>query len=224
MQHPSDSTEPYPIPSNATTELSDAEREQLKQILQTRSLDAKHLAYCLADAKSLPNLKTHATQCVVAQLPNKAKSAPGDVSVCGAKKVLIEELRQFTMPNGNREIRCASVAVLEMTDSPVHVHASTLEHYIVLSGQGKLILGAGADEQVVDVQQGSVVLIPPGQPHGIVSNDSKVPIRALLTFTPGLASKDEPEFRDEKVVYTRASDRAARNSWEVWKLNSVHRS
>jgi hypothetical protein len=26
-------------------------------------------------------------------------------------------------------------------------------------------------------------------------------------FTPGLAPKEEPEFRDEEVVYLRASDR-----------------
>ena len=121
--------------------------------------------------------------------------------------MLIEELRQFTTPDGNREIRCASVAVLEMTDSPVHVHASTQEHYIVLSGNGKLILGSGADERVVDVKQGSVILIPPGQPHGITSNDSKIPVRAMLTFTPGLAPKNEPEFRDEKIIHARASDR-----------------
>jgi mannose-6-phosphate isomerase-like protein (cupin superfamily) len=87
------------------------------------------------------------------------------------------------------------------------VHANTIEHYIVLSGTGKFILGAGADERIVDVQHGTVVTLPPGQPHGIVSDDPSVPIRALLIFTPGLAPKEEPEFRDEEVIYLRASDR-----------------
>lgn len=188
--------------SSKPTELSDAERERLKQSLQARSLDAKHLGF-LSDGG-----ETATRQCVVAQIPDKANAEPGDVSVCGAKTMLIEELRQFaTTDGGTKEVRCASVAVLEMTDSPVHMHASTMEHYIVLSGNGKFILGAGADERVVDVQQGSVILIPPGQAHGIVSADPEIPIRAMLTFTPGLAPKDEPEFRDEEVVHTRASNR-----------------
>ena len=191
-----------PTESSKPTELSDAEREQLKQSLQARSLESKHLGY-LADGAG-----TATKQCVVAQLPDKADAVFGQVSVCGAKTMLIEQLCQFsTLDGGTRDVRCASVAVLEMTDSPVHVHASTLEHYVVLSGNGKLILGAGADERVVDVQQGSVILIPPGQPHGIVSCDPKIPIRAMLTFTPGLAPKEEPEFRDEEVVHMRASDR-----------------
>ena len=122
--------------------------------------------------------------------------------------MLIEELRQFESEQGqSREVRCAAAAVLEMTDSPVHVHASTLEYYIVLSGSGKFILGAGPNERIVNVQQGSVVLLPPGQPHGIVSDDPNVPVRALLTFTPGIAPKEELEFRDEKVIHSRASDR-----------------
>ncbi len=194
MNHSSESSKP--------TELSDGEREQLQQLLQARSLESKNLGYLLDDAE------TPTQQCVVAQLPNKADAVPGQVSVCGAKTMLIEQICQFaTAEGGTKDVRCASVAVLEMTDSPVHVHASTLEHYVVLSGNGKLILGAGADERVVDVHQGSVILIPPGQPHGIVSCDPKIPIRAMLTFTPGLAPKDEPEFRDEKVVHMRASDR-----------------
>ena len=132
----------------------------------------------------------------------------GEVSVCGAKTILIQELRQFETANGKtKDVQCATAAVLEMTDSPVHVHASTLEYYIVLSGQGKFILGSDENERIVDVQQGSVVLLTPGQPHGILSDDPDVPIRALLTFTPGLAPKDEPEFRDEKVIHARTSDR-----------------
>ena len=183
-------------PSN---ELSDAEREQLKRTLRAQAIDAKHLGYLLAGSNS------PTTECLVA---NMAGVSTSEVSVCGAKTILIEELRKFETANDKtKDIQCAAAAVLEMTDSPVHVHASTLEYYIVLSGQGKFILGSGDSERIVDVQQGSVVLLPPGQPHGIVSDDPNVPIRALLTFTPGLASKDEPEFRDEKVIHARTSDR-----------------
>ena len=38
-------------------------------------------------------------------------------------------------------------------------------------------------------------------------HDPKFPIRAMLTFTPGLAPAEEPEFRDEEVVHMRASER-----------------
>jgi mannose-6-phosphate isomerase-like protein (cupin superfamily) len=187
------------VSEDQQTELSDAEREELKRTLQARTIEAKHLGYLLAGT-DIPS-----PQCVVADMVG---AAIGDVSVCGAKTMLVEELRQFKTQTGTtKEVRCASAAVLEMTDSPVHVHASTIEHYIVLAGKGKFILGAGADERIVDVQSGSVVLIPPGQPHGIVSDDPSMPIRALLTFTPGLAPKEEPEFRDEEVIFLRASDR-----------------
>lgn len=180
-------------------ELSDAEREELKRTLQTQTIDAKHLGYLLANSNS------PTTECLVANMAGVSK---GEVSVCGAKTILIEELRQFETADGKtKDIQCAAAAVLEMTDSPVHVHASTLEYYIVLSGQGKFILGSGENESIIDVQQGSVILLPPGQPHGIVSDDPDLPIRALLTFTPGLAPKDEPEFRDEKVIHARTSDR-----------------
>ena len=180
-------------------ELSDSQREALKQTMQTRVSDAKHLGYFLAGTDTPTEL------CLVAEM---LEVATGEVSVCGAKTVLIEELRQFESEQGqSREVRCAAAAVLEMTDSPVHVHASTLEYYIVLSGSGKFILGAGPNERIVNVQQGSVVLLPPGQPHGIVSDDTNVPVRALLTFTPGIAPKEEREFRDEKVIHSRASDR-----------------
>lgn len=184
---------------NKPTELSDNEREQLKQSLQAQSIDAKHLGYVLANDDS------PTSQSVVA---NMSGAATGEVSVCGAKNILIEELREFKNSDGSHiAVRCATAAVLEMTDSPIHFHASTLEHYIVLSGQGKFILGAGDEERIVEVQEGSVVLLPPGQPHGIVSDNPDVPIRALLTFTPSLAPKEHPEFRDEEIVHQRASDR-----------------
>ncbi len=94
-----------------------------------------------------------------------------------------------------------------MTDAPVHVHACTLEYYIVLEGRGKMILGAEPNEKIVNVQKGSVILLLPGEPHGIVSDDPQIPIKALLTFSPGLASKDQTEFRDEKILYPRTSAR-----------------
>ena len=107
-----------------STELSDAQREELQRTLRMRSLAAKHLGYLLADNG------TATEKCLVANM--KGVSA-GDVSVCGAKTILFEELRQFkSLAGETKEVPCATVAVLEMSDSPVHVHASTLEYYICL--------------------------------------------------------------------------------------------
>ena len=181
------------------TELSDNEREQLAPIMQARKLDGEHRGYLLAGA-------TEATpQCIVA---NTVQATSGDVSVCGAKSVLIEELRRFKATNGDyKEITCVVAAVLEITDSPIHFHAETLEYYSILSGSGKMILGTGDQERVVNVQTGSLALLAPGQPHGIVSDDPNTPVRAILTFTPGLAPKDHPDFRDEQIVHNRTSKR-----------------
>lgn len=182
-----------------TTELSNQEREQLAKSLAARSPKAINVGYSLFDAAEV------SSECVVASFDDPSL---GEVSVCGAKNVLVEQTRRFDLPDGETQlIRCASVAVLEMTDSPIHVHQSTLEHYMVLSGVGQFVLGQGQQERVVEVQPGSVVLIPPGQPHGIVSSDPTVPIKALLTFTPGLASKDQPNFRDEEIIHLRTSER-----------------
>lgn len=181
------------------SELSDTERVKLQETLSAGASDqAEHIGYHLTDPNKL------GSQCLVASM----NACAGDVSVCGAKSVLIKELREFkTANNASKPIQCAAVAVLEITDSPVHVHEYTLEHYIILSGRGKLIIGADGEEQVVDVQEGSVALLPPGQPHGLVSDDSNIPVRALLTFTPGMVPKEEPEFRDEKIIHLRTSER-----------------
>lgn len=181
------------------TELTDAERESLGQAMHARRLVAERIGYALRGDERVTD------ECLVAEVPG---SPAGEVSVCGAKDFLIDEVRRFTSEDGETvEVRCASTAVLEMTDSPVHVHAATTEYYLVLGGRGRMILGEGATERVVEIQQGSVILLTPGQPHGVVSDDPAVPVKALLTFTPGLAPKESPEYRDERIVYPRASQR-----------------
>jgi mannose-6-phosphate isomerase-like protein (cupin superfamily) len=144
-------------------------------------------------------------QCLVAEIPG---TPAGEVSCCGAKDFLIDEIREFTDPEGQPvRVRCASSAILEMTDAPIHLHASTLEYYVILSGSGKMVLGQGDSEVILPVKEGSVVLLPPGQPHGIASDDPAVPVKALLTFTPGLAPVSQPDFRDEAIIHARTSER-----------------
>lgn len=179
--------------------LSDQERALLARDMRAQILDAQRLGFSLRGSEEVTS------QCLVAEMPD---TPAGEVSCCGAKDFLIDEIREFMDSEGKPvQVRCASSAILEMTDAPIHFHASTLEYYIILSGSGKMVLGRGASEKIVSVQEGSVVLLPPGQPHGIVSDDPELPIKALLTFSPGLAPVSEPDYRDEEIVYARTSER-----------------
>ena len=181
------------------TELSDQQRADLASQLDARSLASVYLGFAQRGKDAI------ADQCLVVDIPG---TPAGKVSVCGAKDFLIDEVRRFTGADGTEvDVRCASTAFLEMTDSPIHVHAQTLEYYIVQAGKGKMILGNEPNEKIVEVQEGSVIVLPPGQAHGIVSDDPSVPIKALLIFTPGLAPIDQPEFRDEKILFARTSQR-----------------
>ncbi len=180
-------------------ELSDSERRTLKAQLGTRSSPGEHLGFVLHGDDTVGD------GCLVAQIPG---TPAGELSVCGLKDFLIDERRRFQSADGrSTEVRCAASAVLEMTDAPVHVHAATLEYYLVLRGSGRMVLGTGEHERLVDVAEGSLIVLPPCQPHGIVANDPTRPIRALLSFTPGLAPKSCPEFRDEKILFERTSER-----------------
>lgn len=167
--------------------------------MQAQALAARRIGFALRGSDAVT------AQCLVAKIPG---TPDGELSCCGSKDFLIDEIREFTDRNGLPvTVRCASSAFLEMTDAPIHLHASTLEYYIILSGSGRMVLGQGESEKIIAVQQGSVVLLPPGQAHGIVSDDPAVPVRALLTFSPGLAPVSQPEYRDEAIIHARTSAR-----------------
>ena len=136
----------------------------------------------------------------MAQTPASLTGA--ELSVCGTKDFMTDERRIFTRPDGtSEEVDCAHIANLDIVDSPVHVHGVTYEIYQVLSGTGKMVL----DKEVVPVKKGTVISLPPGVEHGLVSDDPNVPVNVLLTFIPGLAPKTKPEFRDEAIITERAS-------------------
>jgi len=63
---------------------------------------------------------------------------------------------------------------------PTHVHRAHDEVFIVTAGALRFRSG----EESVDVEAGSVVVIPPGVPHTF-SNPFDVPAVFLNTFTPG---------------------------------------
>lgn len=55
----------------------------------------------------------------------------------------------------------ANLHVTHITDSVKHYHKECTEYYYVLEGQGKLEL----DDDVVDLEPGVTVVIPPGIAH-----------------------------------------------------------
>lgn len=125
-------------------------------------------------------------------------------SVCGVKAFLIDERREFRDHDGSTTVvDCARVAALDIVDSPVHVHGETIETYLILAGKGRMVLG----DRVEPVGPGSFILIPPGVPHGLCSDDPHIPMRVMMTFAPGLAPVSQERWRDEKIVYGQASQR-----------------
>jgi mannose-6-phosphate isomerase-like protein (cupin superfamily) len=139
---------------------------------------------------------------VISQIPDDLSGSP--MSVCGVKGFLIDEIREFEDEKGKKhKVPCASVAALDIIDSPVHVHGETIETYLILAGFGKMVL----DQRVCDVKPGHIILVVPGAQHGLVSDDVKSPLKVLMTFHPGLAPIEMPAFRDEKIVYANASRR-----------------
>lgn len=138
---------------------------------------------------------------VVADIPGTLDDA--EISVCGVKGFMIDEVREFDVEGGEPvRVHCASVAALEITDSPVHKHGETQETYTILKGRGKMVL----DDRVVELREQSVVVLPPGVEHGLAS-DSDQPMKVLMTFTPGMAPKQQLAFRDEKIIYPSSRER-----------------
>lgn len=176
-------------------QLTDAERVALrKELGGTKCLTAVSLGYGLRGQDNFGG------EAVIAQLPESLADA--NISVCGAKGFLVDEMRSFkTAEGGTEAIRCAVVAALEIVDSPVHVHSMTLEVYLILAGEGLMIL----NDRVINVNPGKLIVIPPGVHHGLVSNFPDNPVKVLLTSSPGLAPKDFPSHRDEQIIADKTS-------------------
>lgn len=142
----------------------------------------------------LPRGGSLAKNAPVTRLPADLQGA--EKSVCGLKAFLIDERRAFRKNDREVVIDCARVAVLDITDSPVHVHGETVETYQILSGEGQMVLG----NEVRSVSGGDFILLPAGLPHGLVSANPDQPVRVLMTFNPGMAPVAAEQFRDEKIL------------------------
>lgn len=180
-------------------ELSDIERQRLMEELSVKKdLPSNSLGFRIRGQQEIIRCA------VMVQIPDELIDAT--MSVCGMKAFLLDEVREFDLPGGQKEVvDCAAIAALEITDSPMHVHAATDEVYEILNGNGCIIL----DDSVTEVRTGSVIWIPRGVKHGLASNDPQLPVRALLRFTPGLAPKEKPHLRDEAIFHPSSRQRIA---------------
>lgn len=184
--------------------LSGDRRDQLAGALTVKQNNGVHLGYALPGGETISGL------CVVVDTLDTMGT--GSMAVCGWKKVHVYEVRAFPNPDGVGEavtVHCAHLAELRIADSPVHWHGYTSEKYEIREGTGKMIIGKGEDEKIIDVKPGVEIVIPPGQHHGLVADDPVNGVRAMLTFTPGIATPDDQgmPFRDEQIVHKSAAAR-----------------
>jgi len=109
-------------------------------------------------------------------LVRKLKAAPQVIhSSCGESRRLItfQDTPDF------------SLHVVHILDGKTHYHKRSTETYYVLEGKGKLEL----DDETVDLEPGTAVLIPPGVRHR-GHGDFKTIVTGAPAFTP------EDEFLD----------------------------
>ncbi len=75
------------------------------------------------------------------------------------------------------------VAYVEVKESKEHYHDRTHEIYIVVDGDGKLIL----DGEEIQLEKDMVVYIPPGKPHKIKNG---TPLRMYVISNPEWSEED----------------------------------
>ena len=114
-------------------------------------------------------------------------------------------------------------SLVELTEMPgyhtnLHRHNHTSEAFYVLDG----VLSVRLDGVTRDYPAGSYILVPPGTSHA-QGNRGKVPVRLLLTMTPGgfkrsfkdradlfkTVKPDDPDFRKKR------KENAAKGSYDV---------
>lgn len=82
-----------------------------------------------------------------------------------------------------RDTSLANVHVTHIRDSKKHYHKHCTEIYYILEGKGKMEL---AEEEVIAIKPGIVVMIKPGTPHRGYGD-----FKALIVGIPALREDDE---------------------------------
>lgn len=102
-------------------------------------------------------------------------------------KVLVRKLEEISSERGScgmrrrliTEIDCNMLAFshLKISDAQKHYHEKTTEFYYVLKGKGELKV----DEKVIQLDEGTLVMIKPGAVHQAISHGG---LEVLIAMVP----------------------------------------
>jgi mannose-6-phosphate isomerase-like protein (cupin superfamily) len=107
-------------------------------------------------------------------LVRKIEDAPTVESECG----------RSTRPLTSPEIAPCSLHVTFIKDSTRHYHRECTEVYYILQGRGKMEL----NDDIVDVEPGTVIYIEPGTRHRLFSDEG---VRTIVFGVPAYRADDE---------------------------------
>lgn len=160
---------------------------------------SERVGFNLTDQPPLPPDQPLHTKLVPLEQVLQAK-----FSGCGPKFFVVEEQRRDRR-NG-AVVPCATVGQLYIEDSTEHAHQQTSELYFVRgTGMGsKMVVG----DQYIDLDAGTVVLLPPGVKHGGCGE-----LDAVMLFSPGLAKRGHWDQRDERLTGRRANEAIGDLRW-----------
>lgn len=102
-------------------------------------------------------------------------------------RILVRKLREIASEKGSCGIRkrliteedCEMLAFshLRISDAQKHYHEKTTEFYYVLKGKGELKV----DEEVIQLEEGILVMIKPGAAHQAISHGE---LEVLIAMIP----------------------------------------
>jgi len=91
---------------------------------------------------------------------------------------------QSTRPLTFEDTPVCNLHVTFITDSVKHYHRETTEVYYILEGRGKMEL----NDDVIDIEPGLVIYIPPLTPHRLYSEEG---VRTIVVGVPAYRPDDE---------------------------------
>ena len=107
-------------------------------------------------------------------LVRRVQDAPTVRSECG----------QSTRPLAFPDVTACSLHVTFIKDSTRHYHRACTEVYYILQGRGKMEL----NEDVIDLEPGTVIYIEPGTWHRLYSDEG---VRTIVFGVPAYRQDDE---------------------------------
>jgi len=81
---------------------------------------------------------------------------------------------------GSRNLSVTWVECASGSQQQLHAHSTAEQVYVIIEGRGRMLVGG--EEQ--DVEAGTMVFIPPGQPHAIRNDEAQTLIYVSATSPP----------------------------------------